>query len=220
MSINSLSENHSSTLGKPTLATQDSKKASSTSEPLSSEQKATAPVSETTANISTRAQKLQKLAEEFFPGGPGELKITANFVARLKEYELISQSQFDSMPSNLTSGDKVEDSDTTSKISKKIDEVLEKLRDASESSHLFTALAEGKDQLSSIENSKNDTGHGSYKISAQKIAVQLESNSSDVLNSSDKKAIQEMIVTLSLADTFASSKNGSEKLNNYLSSYH
>lgn len=60
-------------------------------------------------SISPRAEKIQKLNEEFFPSGAQSVKITPDFIQRLNDYELISDSdaqkflqQLDEKPSGTS----------------------------------------------------------------------------------------------------------------------
>ncbi len=53
--------------------------------------------------LSTRAQKIQALSEEFFPGGPDTIVITDAFIERLKEYGLISSDDAQTLTASLGS---------------------------------------------------------------------------------------------------------------------
>ncbi|MEH6473698.1 MAG: hypothetical protein V7752_20945 [Halopseudomonas sp.] len=55
--------------------------------------------------LSTRAQKIQKLNEEFFSAGPLSVSITPEFIARLTEYGFLSTDQASNLSPSVASPD-------------------------------------------------------------------------------------------------------------------
>lgn len=57
----------------------------------------------TDVELSTRAQKIQALSEEFFPGGPKTVVISDAFIERLHEYGLIGDEDAQQLSASLAS---------------------------------------------------------------------------------------------------------------------
>ena len=51
--------------------------------------------------LSSRAQKIQKLNEDFFPGGYKMIKVTSDFIGRLEEYGFLSSEEAEKFTSKI-----------------------------------------------------------------------------------------------------------------------
>lgn len=160
-----------------------------------------------TTKISNRALQLQKLAEEFYPGGPSQIKITPEFVQRLKDYGLISSTQYNSMPQHLRedSDDKAE---SASKLSQKVETLIDKLQEDASQKDLVSSVKDAYEHIKAIETGDVKFNNEELKQSALHLSRAFEQQSTDSLDTQDVKTIKSMIVTLSLANTLSLGKSG------------
>jgi hypothetical protein len=172
----------------------------------------------TQASISSRAQKLQKLAEEFFPGGPKTLKITPEFVQRLSDYEFLSQEQLDQLPASIKSLDS-ENEDSIAKLITNTESILEKLESEPEFEGLFGSLQSGVEQMEQFQIGGSQSFIISSKLLANEISSQLEAMDTGKLTEQDIKTIDQMVLALNLTDKLSSGQSSAASnsvINNYL----
>jgi hypothetical protein len=172
----------------------------------------------TQASISSRAQKLQKLAEEFFPGGPKTLKITPEFVQRLSDYEFLSQEQLDQLPASIKSLDS-ENEDSIAKLITNTESILEKLESEPEFEGLFGSLQSGVEQMEQFQIGGSQSFIISSKLLANEISSQLEVMDTGKLTEQDIKTIDQMVLALNLTDKLSSGQSSAASnsvINNYL----
>ena len=165
-------------------------------------------------SLSTRAQKIQKLNEEFFSGGPRSVKITPEFIERLYEYGFINAEQAEKLGAkSLASGP----TGTLGELSSFIDEFTSQLIKEDPENSFIEVLNEAKsiianfDRVQSSENAANIT-----TVSAQ-ISQFLSSQQAESLSAQHKRAIEQLDMALTIADRLSPSQLSSEKINNYLS---
>ncbi|BFM15587.1 hypothetical protein R50073_17700 [Maricurvus nonylphenolicus] len=104
--------------------------------------------------ISSRAQKLAALQEEFFPGGYKSLSISSSFIARLQEYGFISEQQVGNLPEHLQPGSEASSSasnttETVAKVMAKAESLLERLEGEDKHLALQADIADALDVLES-----------------------------------------------------------------------
>lgn len=170
------------------------------------------------ASISSRAQKLQKLAEEFFPGGPSTLKITPEFVQRLNEYEFISQEQLDQLPASIKSIDK-DNQDSVANLISNAETILEKLEPDAELKGLFDTLKNGVEQMKQFQEGGSQSFTKSSKLLANEISSQFDAMDKNTLTDQEEKTIEQMVLALNLTDKLNNNKISAASnsvINNYL----
>ncbi len=160
-----------------------------------------------TTKISSRALQLQKLADEFYPGGPSQIKITPEFVQRLKDYGLISSTQYNSMPQHLR--EEADDkADKTSTLTQKAETLIDKLQSDTSQKELTSSLQDAYENIKAVEAGDVKLNNEELKQSALHLSRAFEQQSTDSLDTQDVKTIKSMIVTLSLANTLSLGKSG------------
>lgn len=190
-------------------------------EPVNNEAAVTAPdksEASSQASFSSRAQKLQKLAEEFFPGGPSTLKITPEFVQRLNEYEFISQVQLDQLPANIKSIDK-DNQDSVAQLITNTETILEKLNSDIELTGLFDTLKNGVEQMKLFQEGGSQSFTKSSKLLANEISAQFDVMNKNKLSDQEEKTIEQMVLALNLTDKLNNNKISAASnsvINNYL----
>lgn len=172
-------------------------------------------------SISSRAQKLQKLAAEFFPHGPSGLKVTPDFVQRLKDYELISPKQHESLTADLkvgkTNSEQANNNDAMSQLVSLAEKTLERLEDEPKAKSLFDSLKQGIDQLKEFQSGsqKNkspaaglygEKNNNNLALTANKLNQQLDKLEDGVIDSLDKRVVEQMSLMLKLSATLSSQK--------------
>jgi len=164
--------------------------------------------------LSTRAQKIQKLNEEFFPGGPKSIRITPDFVARLHEYGLISAADADSLsPAARASSSEAESS---------LDELFlftqdfgEELAESDPDNSLITTL----NKAHSIIDAWEDNDPAPMTELTQVIAELATFNGSAELESldhSDQKSMLELELAMNIAKKLNPQSNVSQEINSYM----
>ena len=167
-------------------------------------------------SISPRAEKIQKLNDEFFPSGPSSVKITPDFIQRLNEYELISDAdsqkflnQLDSKPSGTTN--------TLGQISSFIEIFQEELTTLDKEHPLLATLSEAKSIVDDMAS-----GHASY--SSEEIGSVMntlkafqESEEGQVLSKEHQDALQEVQDILAIIQKFNSGQSSNDATKQYAS---
>ncbi|MBB6520716.1 hypothetical protein [Pseudoteredinibacter isoporae] len=213
MSINSTNLN--STQGHNTStpsAASDAGQSTPTSTPTAEQPANNTANKASTTQISSRALHLQKLAEEFYPGGPSQIKITPEFVQRLKDYGLISNNQYNNMPQHLRESSGTEgpegENDTVSSLTQKAETLIDKLQNDPSKTDLMASVKEAYEHIKSIDADKLTAPDNELKSSALKLSQQFKDQTHS-LEPQDARTIKNMIVSLSLANTLSLGKNGS-----------
>ena len=170
----------------------------------------------TQASISTRAQKLQKLAEEFFPGGPQTLSITPEFVQRLSDYELITQDQLNSLPASITASNS-DDQDSISKLISNSEIILNKLELDPEFKGLFDSLKNAVGQMEQFQAGGSQSFTKSSKLLANELEALFKAMDDTGLTEQETTTIDQMILALNLTDSLNNGSGSSNTvINNYL----
>jgi len=165
--------------------------------------------------ISTRAQNIQKLHEEFFPSGPKSIRITPDFVSRLYEYELISASEAESLSPATETNDS---SETTSSVAE-LSEFTQRFGDVLEQSEPGDSLIATLDKAHSIIDAWQRDDPASMTEVQQVIADLTAFNASpefDSLDHEDQKSMLELELAMSIAKKLNPENNVSQEINSYL----
>ncbi len=166
--------------------------------------------------ISTRAQKLQKLAEEFFPGGPGTLEITPDFIQRLQDYGFLSQSQVDSLPDSLKTGVAASSSAQLSKLMSDSQSLLDKLDDQEQSQSLFEALGKVQQELKRFDQSGSVTSSDTAGALVKQLSEQMDSDVASQLSDAETQLVKDMAVSLKLISSFSTKSEAVKGVDSYL----
>jgi len=164
--------------------------------------------------ISTRSQKIQKLSQEFFPGGPHEIKITPAFISRLQEYELISASEAETLNSSAALADD-ETTDNLGQLAEFLDSFTEKLRKQDGDSSLIETLNQANSVLESWKDNTRPDTETLTKV-VQELSLITASEEFGEFSVEDRKSLLELELAMNVAQKLNPESNVSEKVNQYL----
>ncbi len=164
--------------------------------------------------ISTRSQKIQKLSQEFFPGGPHEIKITPAFISRLQEYELISASEAETLNSSAGLADD-ETTDNLGQLAEFVDSFTEKLRKQDGDSSLIGTLNQANSVLESWKDNTRPDTETLTKV-VQELSLITASEEFGEFSVEDRKSLLELELAMNVAQKLNPESNVSEKVNQYL----
>lgn len=207
----------SSTSSDPTYSQGSSSAAASTvasTQQAESAATSSKPTDDDNIQLSTRAQKIQKLNEEFFPGGPKTIRITPDFVARLHEYGLISASDAESLSPAARLGEG-ETANTVEELAVFAKRFSAELEEDQPSSSLIATLNKARSVIDAWEGSDR----ASMAEVKQVIAELAEFNGSPGLESldhDDQKSMLELELAMNIAQKLNPAGNVSQEINSYL----
>lgn len=164
--------------------------------------------------ISTRAQKIQKLNEEFFSKGMESFTITQDFIQRLEEYGLISADQASNLGASAETSESGEGS-TVGDLSTFIDGFSGSLKKTDPNNTLIGVLQQAK---SVLDNFNNPT-QSSQNVNIVQVSSQLQNyieTSADQLPEMDKKALNQLVSALDIAQILTPGKNTTSQIDSYL----
>lgn len=171
-------------------------------------------VNQDKVEISTRAQKIQKLNEEFFSGNIESFTISQDFIQRLEEYGFITADQ----ASNLgTTAETTETSDnsTVGELSKFIDSFTASVKKIDPNNSLIDALQQAKTVLSNF----NSPTQSSQNVNIVQISSQIQSyidTANEKLPETDKTALKQLVSALDIANILTPGKNTTSQIDSYL----
>lgn len=167
-----------------------------------------------TVTISPRAEKIQKLNEEFFPSGPSSVQITPDFIERLNEYGLISDAdaqkflgQLDETPSNTTN--------TLGQISNFIEIFKTELSDIDENHPLLGTLDEANDIVNDMASGKSSYTANEISSVINTLKEFQESEEGQALSKEHQDALTEVQDILMIVQSFNSNTTGNEAAQQY-----
>ncbi|PHS32643.1 MAG: hypothetical protein COA95_02495 [Methylophaga sp.] len=164
-------------------------------------------------NISTRAQKIQQLNEEFFSSGVKTFQISQDFILRLEEYEFITAEEANKLSSNVTI-DNANDESTVSKLSDFIDNFTTDIQEESPNHSIIAILQQAQTVLDNF----NSPSQSSLNINIPQINNQLQSyiDSSEQLAKSDRKQLDQLVLALGVANILTPGTNTTAQIDSYL----
>lgn len=170
-------------------------------------------------NISTRAQKIKQLNEDFFSSGSRSFKVTTEFIDRLKEYGFISASDASKLTANANLDTTQEEgTKTVGELSKFIDSYVQSIKNVAPESPLIEVFGQAKTILDNL----NNPTEASQAIDTNNLIEQLKNynqTSTEALPKADKQSLNELVLALSLANVLNPSKTTSSEINRYLEVY-
>lgn len=165
--------------------------------------------------LSTRAQKIQKLNEEFFPNGPGSLRITPDFIQRLYDYGFISQSEAESLGGRVS--DRKELPESLEKISNNLSIISDRVKLIDSEDSLIGILQRSDAILHNLDGSNpTELAKDISSVNAE-LTSYLNSQDADKLTEQEKSALDELTLALRIADRMNPANLSTSKLNQYLS---
>lgn len=166
------------------------------------------------SNLSDRAQKIQKLNEEFFSGGPRSVKITPAFIQRLNEYGFLNDTEASRYLTDQQSLGTAQD-DTVGQLSDFIDDFSSKLREESTDNSLVATLEKAKKVLDNLGNTNSNSALD-IKTTSAELTQYLNSEDAKTLSEEDKDHLSQLQMVLGIADKLQPDNLSRSKLNDYV----
>ncbi len=183
----------------------------------------TQPVHDDTGQISSRAKSIQKINEEFFSGGT--IQLNEAFIERLEEYQLISSAEAKAVlalpyfsESTIAEDASAAPQDNVANLSVSVESLIESLQKSDPDSEFLAPLQRGQDILDSLE-SYPPTDKSKTQGVIEQLEIQLKEGTADITDA-QKKTIEELTLTLQVADKLSGNDISTHKLNAYLDIYH
>ena len=170
--------------------------------------------SQDSIQLSTRAQKIQKLNDEFFPDGPHSLRITPDFIQRLQEFGFISKTEAEGFDKHLNS--KTELPGTVGDISRNIETITHRVNRINSEDPLIGILHRADAILNNLDGSKPNALANDIKTVNAELTNYLNSNEADELTQPEKNALDDLSTALKVADKLNPANLSTAKLNQYL----
>jgi len=166
--------------------------------------------------ISTRAEKIQKLNEEFFPAGPRAFTITSEFIDRLKEYGFLSANDADKFGGSTGStNSNNQEAKTIGELSVFIDSFVGTVEKVDPDSTLIDILLQAQTVIDNVNKPTTE----SLKINIPNITEQLKlysDTATDQLPETDQASLKQLVLALSIANILAPGANTSVEIDKYL----
>ena len=165
--------------------------------------------------MSSRAYKVQQLNEEFFPRGPGSLKITPEFIQRLQEYGFITTKEADNLGALQNTAS--EQTESLDELSSAIEALSERLKQEEGNEDLVGLLARSRAIINNLDGSKPSSLTANIKAVSSELTAYLSSGEVAQLTPQEKESLQELNLALRIADRMNPKNISSAKLSSYLS---
>jgi hypothetical protein len=175
--------------------------------------------SQDSIQLSTRAQKIQKLNQEFFPDGPHSLRITPGFIQRLQEFGFISNSEAEGFGANLASNALSSGNElpgTIGDISRNIEAITQRVSRINSEDDLVGILQRSDAILQNLDGSKPNALASDIRTVNAELSNYLNSTEADELTEQEKSALNELNTALKVADKLNPANLSTQKLNQYL----
>jgi len=196
-----------SAAGETQAATSASASASSSSE--SSESSSNSDI-----RFSSRAQKIQKLNEEFFPNGPASVRITPDFIQRLEEYGFISGDEAKQLGNKVSENPEL--SGPLGALTTSMDSLAQRLEEQDPDHKLVTILKQADAILENLDGSKPSSLATDIKTVSAELTDYLKTDDAEQLSEEEKEAMEQLQLALKIADRMNPENLSSSKLNSYL----
>ncbi|WP_261841459.1 hypothetical protein [Aliamphritea ceti] len=149
--------------------------------------------------LSTRAQKIQKLNEEFFSARPQSVSITPEFIARLTEDDFLSTDVASKLSPSVASPGESPNS-TPGELSTFIDRFSNGVKETDPENSLITTLQTAKSIIHNFDGSKLSSLASDIKTVGAEQNQYLNATAGQPLGSEDKTPINQLEMALKIAD--------------------
>ncbi|MFA7555962.1 MAG: hypothetical protein WCY88_17090 [Spongiibacteraceae bacterium] len=170
-----------------------------------------------TVEISTRAQKIQKLNDEFFFGDPRAVKITPELIDRLAEYGLISAKDAESL-----GGTKGTDSSAPAETIGELTRFIDSFTTTAERVDSEHSIINILQQAQTVLDNFNAPTAASLAVNIPSVSTQLHNYidaTAEQLPDSDVQNLKQLVSALGIANALTPGVNTTEEINNYLTVY-
>lgn len=165
--------------------------------------------------LSDRAQKIQKLNEEFFPNGPRSVKITPDFIKRLEEYGFLKPDQATSLlASPATSGE--DDQGTVGELADFASEQSAERTKTDPEDSLAAILSKASSILNNLDGSTPSKSAEDIGTVYAELQQYLKSDDASTHDDETVAKLEQVSDALRIADSLQPENRSSEKVNSYL----
>ena len=166
--------------------------------------------------LSTRAQKIQKLSEEFFPTGPQSLKITPAFIGRLNEFGFLSDNEAKELSSSAIPE---EDGPTPNleELSVFVDRLSDQIKKEDPKGELVSLLEKSKYILDNLDSASSSFMAIDIKEVVSELTQYQSSEAVQRLSIDDRASLNQLEAALKIADKLNPENLSSRKVSHYLS---
>lgn len=179
----------------------------------------TSSINEDQVELSSRAQHLQKLKEEFFPAGYKSIQITPTFIERLHDYGFLSAAEAEKLSPSVSSSSSNSNTDTVqiSELSQSMDKLSDRLKTEAPNNDLITILQKADTILDNLDAPLSTTQYTNTKSVIAELAEYTNREESPLLSDTEKATLHNLEITLRIAEKLNQSDNVSSQINSYLS---
>jgi len=165
--------------------------------------------------ISTRAQKIQQLNEEFFSAGIESFSITPGFIQRLEEFGFITPDEASKLGAKAVTRESDDSAASVDELSKFIDDFTASVKKVDPNNSLIDILQQAKTVLDDFNNPTDN----SKNINIVQISKQLQSyidSSTQSLPKADQNSLNQLVAALDIANILTPGKNTISEIDSYL----
>ncbi len=174
-------------------------------------------------SLSGRALSVQKLNQEFFSNGTRGFQITSDFVSRLEEYGLINNTEASRLSplvsslSRFKSQDDKGDHSSLDKVTQFINDFRDELKEENPESSLINILNKAETIIDDFDGSLSEASKTDIKSVLAELNSFTKSDAAEGLSEDDKESLNQLGLTLRIADRLNPSSVTSGRVNSYLS---
>lgn len=204
------------TTNQPAQAETAASNAAQTSDATATEKTTTTAASKSDDKqvFSNRGEKFAQLNKEFDITG-SDFKITNQFLSRLSELGIITESEASKLTSglNTTTGS----TDTVAGLKGAIDAISSRVKDEDGVSSLLSLLDNSKQILDNLDGSKSKTFPVDPATAAAELESFLKSDDANILTDKEKESLKDVQTALNIADKLSPEQRTSAEVSKYMS---
>ncbi|EAR07662.1 hypothetical protein [Reinekea blandensis] len=170
-----------------------------------------------TVQVSSRAQAIQKLNEEFFSGGTRGFSITPAFIDRLQEYGLISNDEASALSSGTSAAATKDEPKALAMLSDQVTSLIDRLIEDDEDNALIEPLQNARDALDNIESLFSQGSEADFNSLKQALLVPQSTEAMEALSEAEVKTLNQLTMSLTIAQKLSSGSGNSGVIGEYLS---
>ena len=171
-------------------------------------------------SLSGRALSVQKLSQEFFTNGTRGFQVTSQFVSRLEEYGLINGTEASRLSPLVSSASRFRDQgDNTSldKVTQFISDFRDELKEDDSENSLIETLNKAEEIIDNFDGSQSAETKADIKSVLAELNSFTKSDAAEELPEDDLESLNQLGLTLRIADRLNPSSVTSSRVNSYLS---
>ena len=174
------------------------------------------PDSGATVQVSSRAQAIQKLNEEFFSGGTRGFSITPAFIERLQEYGLISNDEASALSSGTSAPTTKDEPKALAMLSDQVTSLIDRLLEEDEDNALIEPLKNARDALDNIEGLFSQGSEADFNSLKQALLAPQSTEAMEALSEAEVKTLNQLTMSLTIAQRLSAGSTNTGVIGQYL----